>query len=105
MWFGQVNSTYKISHTVYARTQIAKYFPGNIFHYAGRQVLGNQVGYLHAPLAGASLFEVVGVLVVSSAISLSGSLFLGLHNERFTTIKFALIFSIFFSVSLWLLIS
>ena len=31
-------------HAVYGRTQIAKYLPGNCFHFVGRQVLGRALG-------------------------------------------------------------
>jgi hypothetical protein len=32
-------------HAVYGRTQIAKYLPGNCFHFVGRQILGRALGH------------------------------------------------------------
>ncbi len=32
------------SLSIYGRTLIMKYIPGNVFHFAGRQVLGSSIG-------------------------------------------------------------
>jgi len=56
-------------HAVYGRTQIAKYLPGNCFHFVGRQVLGRALGHSQAALALASLVE--GVLLMAVAASLA----------------------------------
>lgn len=49
----------------YAVSQIAKYLPGNVFHYAGRQVIGAAEGLPQRALFLASLFE----LIVISAVA------------------------------------
>ena len=49
-------------HAIYGRSQIAKYLPGNCFHFVGRQVLGRALGHSQAALALASLIE-TGLLV------------------------------------------
>jgi len=77
VWFGESNATTRQCHFVYARSQIAKYIPGNIFHVAGRHVLGHNLGFAHAPLGGAAFFEVVGLLATSSLVALLGMLFYG----------------------------
>ena len=56
-------------HAVYGRTQIAKYLPGNCFHFVGRQVLGRALAHSQAALALASMLE--AVLLVTAAMSLA----------------------------------
>jgi hypothetical protein len=56
-------------HAVYGRTQIAKYLPGNCFHFVGRQVLGRALAHSQAALALASLLE--AMLLVAVAMSLA----------------------------------
>ncbi|MFP8780615.1 hypothetical protein [Hydrogenophaga sp. RWCD_12] len=60
------------SVAVYGRSQIAKYAPGNVFHLAGRQVLGMAEGVPAQPLAKSIGLE-LGLLVVC-AIGLIGLL-------------------------------
>lgn len=60
------------SVAVYGRSQIAKYAPGNVFHLAGRQVLGMAEGVPPQPLAKSIGLE-LGLLVIG-AIGLIGLL-------------------------------
>lgn len=60
------------SIAVYGRSQIAKYAPGNVFHLAGRQVLGMAEGVPAQPLAKSIGLE-LGLLVVG-AVGLIGLL-------------------------------
>ncbi|MBW1742616.1 MAG: flippase-like domain-containing protein [Deltaproteobacteria bacterium] len=60
------------SYFIYARSQIAKYFPGNVFHYAGRQVLGKRSGLGHAQVATASFFETLLSIITALGIALIG---------------------------------
>ncbi len=55
---------------VYGKTQIAKYLPGNIFHYAGRQLAGMSQGVGGKILAKASFLEFVLILVTAGAVLL-----------------------------------
>lgn len=50
---------------LYARTQIAKYIPGNVFHVAGRWAGGRRMGLSHRAILGATLYEIGISLVVS----------------------------------------
>lgn len=59
---------------IYARSQLAKYVPGNVAHLAGRHVLGRREGYRHSVLAVSALLEVVLLLFVSTAIVMIGGL-------------------------------
>ncbi len=57
-------------HAVYGRTQIAKYLPGNVFHFAGRQILGRRLGHSQADLATASLLETGELVLVAALMAL-----------------------------------
>ncbi len=69
---GQGDAEFNGCHVVYARTQSAKYIPGNVFHFAGRHLLGNSAGFQHIPLAGAALYEILGLLFASGTIAILG---------------------------------
>jgi len=56
-------------YAVYGRTQIVKYLPGNVFHFAGRQILGRQLGHEQATLALASISEVLLLLLVAATLA------------------------------------
>lgn len=55
---------------VYAVSNIAKYLPGNVFHFAGRQILGARLGWSHAAIARATLLEIAAILIGVSLIIL-----------------------------------
>lgn len=56
--------------TVYGRTQIAKYLPGNCFHFVGRQLFGRGLGHGHGALILASIAETALLLAVAGALAL-----------------------------------
>lgn len=60
--------TFRDSFEVYGRSQIAKYVPGNVFHFFGRQLLGRDKGWRQASIAVASVIETL--LLGSSAAAL-----------------------------------
>ena len=78
---GEAEVDLKKCHLLYGQTQIAKYIPGNIFHFAGRQIRGKELGYTHAALASASIYESLGLVVVASAISVIGITGFGLEQD------------------------
>jgi hypothetical protein len=57
-------------YAVYGRTQIAKYLPGNCFHYAGRQLLGRRLGHGQGHLALASLIETALAIIIACGLAL-----------------------------------
>jgi len=57
-------------HALYGRTQIAKYLPGNCFHFVGRQLLGRRLGHGHGALALATLAEAALQLAVAASLGL-----------------------------------
>lgn len=54
--------------SIYGRSQFAKYLPGNVFHYAGRQVLGQGFGWSQSGMVLGSILEIV--LVAAAAASM-----------------------------------
>jgi hypothetical protein len=47
---------------IYGITQIGRYLPGNIFHYAGRQALGFKAGIPHKKLVKAAFWELALII-------------------------------------------
>lgn len=80
VWLGRRQIGLLNTHSVYGKTQLARYLPGNVLHFAGRYAWGRQQGYSHAVLASATLFEIVGMLGMASAFAALGVLFTGLEH-------------------------
>lgn len=57
---------------IYAIANVAKYLPGNVFHFVGRQLLGNRAGWSHRAIAQSSVLE-LGIMV-ACALALVGIL-------------------------------
>jgi uncharacterized membrane protein YbhN (UPF0104 family) len=72
-WTGEHPRSIPLSIGIYGRAQIAKYAPGNVFSFVGRQMLGRQAGYSHKALAWASLFEVFGMLYATGLLACIGA--------------------------------
>jgi glycosyltransferase 2 family protein len=71
----------------YGRSQLARYVPGNIFHFAGRQALGMAVGFSGWALAKSAVWELG---LITGAGALFGLLAIPLYwNE--ISIQFALV--------------
>jgi glycosyltransferase 2 family protein len=73
-----------LSNEIYGKSQIAKYIPGNIFHVVSRHMLGSQVGIKHIVLAGATIYEILGLISTSALIGFSGMVIFGLGNIYFS---------------------
>jgi len=71
-WAGARNVGLNVCHGLYGRTQIAKYLPGNVFHFAGRHVLGRQAGLDHKPMVAAAVMEVVGLVSAATVLAVAG---------------------------------
>jgi len=70
---------------IYVSSNIGKYLPGNVMHFAGRNVLGSKYGLSNKSLFAASIFEVglkvfVGVLI---AVAFSYKYFILIVRENF----------------------
>ncbi|WP_245451921.1 hypothetical protein [Mesorhizobium waimense] len=62
--------SYSWAVRAYAISQLAKYVPGNIFQFAGRQAIGLSAGIGNAPLAKSTALE-LALLVVGGALFLT----------------------------------
>lgn len=62
---------------IYGTTQIAKYLPGNIFHFVGRHAAGVRAGLAHATLACSASLEMIGLLFAAGLLGLLAVLLLG----------------------------
>jgi glycosyltransferase 2 family protein len=60
---------WKEVYSLYGKTQIAKYIPGNIFHFVGRHILTNKQGLNHATLVVANGMEILFQTLSASLIS------------------------------------
>lgn len=69
-WLANSKTSLRTALKIYGRTQITKYIPGNVLHYPSRHLLGIQSGLTHNALLGAAFFEVVGLFVSASILSL-----------------------------------
>ncbi len=67
--------------SIYARSQLAKYIPGNVMQIAGRHIMINRLGVPHKPLAMASLSEILGLMSASCTITIIGSTVFGLGSD------------------------
>ena len=65
--------SYKVSFYFFCKTEIAKYLPGNIFHFVGRQLLAKKINITQSQMMKISgLF----MLLIAVATLLSGTIFL-----------------------------
>lgn len=101
MWCGHKKISISLCNSIYGKSQIAKYVPGNIFHFLGRHMLGNQAGVNHVVLTGATIYEILGLVSISSLIGLSGMIIFGLGNLYFSLnqIILTLMITLFLTIS------
>ena len=85
MWWGVNDLKLSWCHSIYGRTQIAKYLPGNVFHFASRQVVGKYCEGSQAAIAGASLYEILGLLITSGLMALAGMAYYHLPQSTIST--------------------
>lgn len=71
-WCGQAPPATRAGIAIYARTQIAKYLPGNVFHLVGRHLAGRGLGLGHTPMVCAAWFESVTLVSAAAVLSLIG---------------------------------
>jgi len=71
----------KISNSlvwVWLKTNIYKYLPGNVFHYAGRHILAKQIGIKHNILLKSNIVEIL--LMLSTSLIISSVILLLFYN-------------------------
>jgi glycosyltransferase 2 family protein len=88
---GHKDISANICHRIYGKSQIAKYIPGNVFHVVGRHILGSQAGIKNIVLAGATIYEILGLISISVLIGFGGMIIFGLSNIYFSLYQIILI--------------
>ncbi len=101
--FTAPDTCFSTTYFIYSRSQIAKYIPGNVFHYAGRQTIGYMVGIKQSSILMATVIETILITIVALGISISGILILGFNKENLNfligaeiILIFGLLFLLFF---------
>ena len=56
---------------IYARCNVLKYLPGNVFHFGGRQVLARRAGWAHGDTLLASLAETAALPLAAAWVALA----------------------------------
>ena len=105
MWCGHKKISINLCNSIYGKSQIAKYIPGNVFHVLGRHVLGKEAGIKNLVLAGATIYEILGLLSASILIGFSGMLIFGLGNIYFSSHQIILILMITLIVNILIIAS
>lgn len=59
--------TFPFAFRLYGESQLAKYVPGNVFHFVGRQVLGQEAGLPAWSMAKSAIWE-IGVLIIAGSL-------------------------------------
>ena len=77
-------------YSIWTRTQLAKYLPGNVFHYVGRHVLGRSAGLRHPALFTAHFAETLSLALAAVLVVASFRLFS--HGEPLILIALVAIF-------------
>jgi len=54
---------------VYVRANVGKYLPGNVMHFAGRNMLGKKLGFSHIDMALSTIIEVIILLFTACLLS------------------------------------
>jgi uncharacterized membrane protein YbhN (UPF0104 family) len=50
---------------VYVKANIGKYLPGNVMHFAGRNILAGRLGFKHLDIAFSSVVEVITLIIAA----------------------------------------
>jgi len=80
-----VSIPFKEAVTVYTKSNILKYLPGNVFQYVGRNDLANRMEIRHTDVAFATVLEII--MMVFSALLLSVVFLQGAVMEIFITYR------------------
>ena len=59
------NLSYALSAKIYGQSQIAKYLPGNLFHYLGRHLLGRQAGLSNSIIVSSIIIETLLITITA----------------------------------------
>ncbi len=96
IFFGEKNPKFKDCYTIYAKSQIARYIPGNIFHVPARHIAGHNLGYKHGPLAGAAIYEIFGTVLMSGIIVMIGYLTFNITIQQVSSLQITVVLVVAF---------
>jgi len=83
IFLGEREVPHNVCVGIYARANIAKYLPGNIFHFAGRHVLGLKNGFSNVSLGVSLVLEIAGLTLGTSIIGVLGGAVFGIDRNIF----------------------
>ena len=63
--YAKSSFSYLSSYYYFAKTEISKYLPGNIFHFVGRQALASKLGISQVDMAKISLLFTISLMVAT----------------------------------------
>lgn len=69
---GQEGARWSKVWPIYARSQVAKYIPGNVVHFPVRHALGRAEGWADRALVGAALLEILFLVTVAACLAAPG---------------------------------
>ncbi len=92
---------YRLSYYYFAKTEISKYLPGNIFHFVGRQMLSSSLGISQIEMAKISLLFSL-FLLIGTVISSTIFAFLAIDIPPFILVTMTLASTISFISILYL---
>jgi len=74
-FIGNKKIRYKDACDIYIKSNIAKYLPGNVLQYAGRNIIGKKYGWTNTQLFASSILEIICALFVPFLILASFYIF------------------------------
>ncbi|MBE9166033.1 flippase-like domain-containing protein [Pleurocapsales cyanobacterium LEGE 06147] len=79
---GDIKIPFKQAYIIIGKSQIGKYLPGNIFHYAGRLILGRQYGIPTEAIILSTGVETLIIAITGLAVAVTGFLFSNIFGDN-----------------------
>ena len=73
--YSDVKLSLNFISSIYMRANVAKYIPGNVFHFAGRHLIVREKGVKDKDLVFSNLLEILFLILFSALIILIGFIF------------------------------
>jgi glycosyltransferase 2 family protein len=98
--------TFYDSTTIYGKSQILRYVPGNIFHFVGRSLLSKKYGFANGIVLNGIFTEITAQVFASAIIGLCSMTFLSMKNIGFLNINYyiALFSFLFFLIAIFIIL-
>lgn len=97
------NLSFVDSFSVFGRSQAAKYIPGNVFHFVGRQVFGSEIGLPNGVLVLSMIIEtcllgLAAAVIAFSCLGLIGMEHKNLFGQNYNTVLIFFAFIVILSI-------